>query len=179
MTHPIIDAVRRLRERERLTGDQVQAIEARVHPLVLELTGKREPAVGLEGKFSIYHCAAIALIEGNARPGQFSDEAVTRPDAVELRRKVSATADPALRENQAAVSVTLNDGRRVSEWVEAATGSPENPISDDQLREKFHDLVWPYLPRWKEERLLEMIEGLVDLTDVGAFAELLEPAEGM
>src|SRR5919198_1007969 len=85
----------------------VLAIEARVHPLVLELTGKREPQVGLEGKFSVYHCAAIALIEGHARPGQFSDEAVNRPDAVELRRKVSATADPALAEHQTEVAITL------------------------------------------------------------------------
>jgi 2-methylcitrate dehydratase PrpD len=178
VTHPIIDAVRRMRERERLTADQVQAIEARVHPLVLELTGKREPRVGLEGKFSVYHCAAIALIEGHARPGQFSDEAVNRPDAVGLRRKVSATADPALAEHQTEVAITLTDGRRLTEWVEAATGSPQNPISDEELRGKVHDLIWPFVPRWKEDRLLELIDGLEALPDVGAFAELLAPPEG-
>jgi hypothetical protein len=35
-----------------------------VHPLVLELTGKKTPREGLEGKFSIYHAVAVAIIEG-------------------------------------------------------------------------------------------------------------------
>lgn len=178
VTHPVIDAVRRLRDREGLTANQVEAISARVHPLVLELTGKHEPEMGLEGKFSIFHCAAIALIEGHARPAQFSDEAVRRPEAVELRRKVSVSADSALAENQAEVNITLVDGRTFSEWVEAATGTPENPISDQDLGDKVHDLLWPYLPRWKEERLLELVGSLEELPEVGVIGDLLEPMEG-
>jgi 2-methylcitrate dehydratase PrpD len=177
VTHPIIDGVRRLREAG-VAADRVQQIRARVHPLVLELTGKREPRVGLEGKFSVYHCAAMALLDGNAGPGQFTDEAVMRPAAVELRRKVAVSPDPALRENQAEVTVTLADGRELSEFVEAATGSPENPMPDEELRGKVHDLVWPFLPRWKEQRLFELVESLEGSPDVGAFAEVLEPAEG-
>jgi 2-methylcitrate dehydratase PrpD len=42
-----------------VTPEQVERIELRVHSLVLELTGKKEPADGLQGKFSVYHgCAA-------------------------------------------------------------------------------------------------------------------------
>jgi 2-methylcitrate dehydratase PrpD len=177
VTHPIIDGVRRLRQAG-VTADRVQQIRARVHPRVLELTGEREPQVGLEGKFSVYHCAAMALLEGNAGPGQFTDEAVAHPAAVELRRKVTVTADPSLRENQAEVTVTLADGRDLAEWIEAATGSPENPMPDEELHGKVHDLVWPFLPRWKEQRLFELVESLEELPDAGAFAELLEPAEG-
>ena len=177
VTHPIIDGVRQLREAG-VAADRVQQIRARVHPLVLELTGKREPRVGLEGKFSVYHCAAMALLDGNAGPGQFTDEAVMRPAAVELRRKVAVSPDPALRENQAEVTVTLADGRELTEWVEAATGSPENPMADEELRGKVHDLVWPFIPRWKEQRLFELVESLEGSPDVGAFAEVLEPAEG-
>jgi 2-methylcitrate dehydratase PrpD len=178
VTHPIIDAVRRLREKDQLSVEQIKEISARVHPLVLELTGKRDPRAGLEGKFSVYHCAAIALLEGNAGPGQFTDEAITRPSVVDLRRKVTASADPALRQNQAEVSVTLSNGRRLTEWVEAATGTSQNPISDDDLRRKVHELVWPFIPRWKEQRMLELVNGLEDGPDVSAFAELLEPPDG-
>lgn len=177
VTHPIIDAVRRLRGREQLTPEQVAAIDVRAHPLVPELTGKREPRVGLEGKFSIYHCAAIALLDGAAGPGQFSDGAVRRPEAVELRRRVRVSVEPGLKENQAEVTISLRDGRMLTERVEAATGTPQNPMSDDALREKVHDLVWPFMPLWKEQRLLELVDGLEKLADVGAIAELLEPLE--
>jgi 2-methylcitrate dehydratase PrpD len=177
VSHPTIDAVRRLRERHDLRPEQVAEIRARVHPLVPELMGKREPRVGLEGKFSIFHCAAIALVEGHARPSQFTDEAVNRPEAVDLRRRVAVTADPSMPETQVELTIALRDGRELTEKIEAATGSFANPMGDDELRDKVHDLIWPYLPQVAEERLYELIERLEELADVGAIAELLEPVE--
>lgn len=178
VTHPGIDSVRLLRNEHGLRADQVAAIELRVHPLALELTGKREPAVGLEGKFSIYHCAAMALIEGACGPSQFSDEAVTRPAGVALRRKVSAEVDPRLKEEQARVTIRLTDGRVLEKQIDAATGSPGNPMSDVELQAKHRDLVWPYLPEWKRERLLELVWGLETLDDVRVIPELLSPVSG-
>jgi 2-methylcitrate dehydratase PrpD len=64
-----------------------------VHSLVLELTGKKEPADGLQGKFSVYHGCAVGLIFGRAGEHEFSDAVVNRPDVVELRRKTVATVD--------------------------------------------------------------------------------------
>ena len=56
--HPSIDACVQLRERG-VKPEDVARIELRVHSLVLELTGKKEPADGLEGKFSVYHGCAV------------------------------------------------------------------------------------------------------------------------
>ena len=39
---------------------------SRVHPLVLELTGKKTPQTGLESKFSVYFAAALAIVRGSA-----------------------------------------------------------------------------------------------------------------
>jgi 2-methylcitrate dehydratase PrpD len=51
------------------------------------------------------------------------------------------------------------------------------PSSDQAVRERVHDLVWAYLPRWKEQRLFELVEALAELEGVSAIAELLEPVE--
>src|SRR5271167_5026717 len=59
--HPAIDAAIQLRNENRLTADQIERIELKVHPLVIELTGKKNLREGLEGKFSIYHAVAVAL----------------------------------------------------------------------------------------------------------------------
>ncbi len=64
--HPTIDAAVQIRNEERIKPDQIARIDLKVHPLVLELTGKTEPRTGLEGKFSIYHAAAVAFVEGRA-----------------------------------------------------------------------------------------------------------------
>ena len=59
----------------------------RVNPLVLELTGKKTPYEGLEGKFSIYHSVAVAIVEGAGGEKQFSERAVRDPVIVGLRSR--------------------------------------------------------------------------------------------
>ncbi len=175
VTHPTIDGVRRLRQRYSLQPSQVREIETRVHPLVLELTGKKTPRTGLEGKFSIYFCAAIALIEGNARESQFTDEKVNRQDVVSLRDRVRAVVEPGLGEGQAVVTVRTEDGREFQERVEAASGTPGNPVPDDELVEKFMELVLPVLPKEKAERLVEEVGRLERLDDLSRVIDLATP----
>ena len=64
--HPGIDAVRLMGSKHGVKPEDVERIDLRVAPLVIELTGKMEPRTGLEGKFSVAFASAIALIEGTA-----------------------------------------------------------------------------------------------------------------
>jgi 2-methylcitrate dehydratase PrpD len=64
--HPSIDACVQLRERG-IAAEQIERIELKVHSLVLELTGKKEPADGLSAKFSVYHGCAAGLGTGRHR----------------------------------------------------------------------------------------------------------------
>lgn len=169
--HPGIDAVRRLGQQHGVRPDDVERIDLRVHPLVLELTGKTNPQTGLEGKFSIAFAAAIALIEGTARQRQFSDEAVRRPEVIALRDRVRPAADAALKHTEAVAVARLRTGRTITEHVTAATGTPENPISDAELREKFMDLVEPVLGARAGERIATLVERLDELADVGELVD--------
>src|SRR5207249_9435590 len=129
VSHPTIDAVRHLRQSADLPPENVESIRAEVNPYVLELMGKTEPSVGLEGKFSIYHCAAIAFIDGTARVRQFSDEAIRRPEVAALRNRVKAETDRSLPTSSAIVDLVARDGRTWREEVRDATGTPGNPMS--------------------------------------------------
>jgi 2-methylcitrate dehydratase PrpD len=86
--HPAIDAAIQLRNQYQLTAEQIDHIDLRVNPQVLVLTGKKTPYAGLEGKFSIYHAVAVAVVEGAAGEKQFSERAVRDPVVVALRGKV-------------------------------------------------------------------------------------------
>ena len=172
VTHPAIDAARRLRAMGYEPG-AVARIEAYVHPLVLELCGKTEPRVGLEGKFSIYHCIAMGLLEDAAGPAQFTDALVNRPDAVTLRRKVQATADPGLEEAQARLVLHLADGRPVEVYVPAASGTLENPIGDADLEAKFRALAVPVIGAMAANEVVETVWALERLADVRTLVGLL------
>jgi 2-methylcitrate dehydratase PrpD len=58
--HPTIDGCIQLRNAHSLKAADIAGVRLRVHPLVLELTGKTTPRIGLEGKFSVFHSAAVA-----------------------------------------------------------------------------------------------------------------------
>ena len=155
-----------LRSRERITVEAVDSIAARVHPLVLELVDRKHPRVGLEGKFSFQHSIAVGLVDGAAFPARFTDARVTDPVIAGLRDRISATVDPSLSEDAAVVTLTLKDGRTYTEKVEHATGTPENPMSDAQLEEKFRILVGDVLPREQVEALLGTLWDLENVDDV-------------
>ena len=173
--HPGIDACVQLRE-QGVRPEQVQRIELKVHSLVLELTGKKTPADGLQAKFSVYHGCAAGLTFGRAAEDEFSDAVVNRPDMVALRAKVVATVDDSIGEASADVTAVLNDGRRIHVFVEHAIGSLQKPMSDAQLEGKFHGLSDPVLGAAATARLIQACWQAGSAADVRALAGLAVPA---
>lgn len=165
VTHPAIDAARRLRAMGYEPG-AVAAIDAYVHPLVLELCGKEDPRVGLEGKFSISHCIAMGFLDDAAGPPQFSDHAVRRPEVVALRQKVRPRADATLAEAQARLVLQLPDGRPVEVFVPAASGTLDNPVSDADLVAKFRSLAVPTIGAAASDQVADLVWGLEAVGDV-------------
>jgi 2-methylcitrate dehydratase PrpD len=172
--HPSIDACVQLGERG-VRPEQVLRIELKVHSLVLELTGKKEPADGLQGKFSVYHGCAAGLIFGRAGEDEFSDAVVNRADVVALRRKVVATVDDSIDEAAADVTAVLVDGRLEHVRIEHAIGSLQRPMSDAQLEAKFRGLSEPVIGRDRTDALIAAAWRVGESADVRALTALAKP----
>jgi 2-methylcitrate dehydratase PrpD len=168
--HPAIDAAIQLRNENQLSPGEVKRIELKVNPLVLELTGKKTPREGLEGKFSVYHAVAIALIEGAGGERQFSDRAVRDPTVVELRGKVAPIVDPAIKPEQVDMTIELSDGRMLRKHIEHAIGSLEKPMSDADLERKFLDLAEGILTASQAQRVIDACRSVEALEDAGDIA---------
>ena len=166
--HPAIDAAIQLRNENALKPEQIEAVELHANPLVLSLTGKIDPQTGLEGKFSIYHCIAVGLIQGAAGEKQFADAVVRDPVVVGVRKRVTVRTDPAVKSERCDLTVRLKDGRVLTRHIENAVGSLEKPMSDAALDAKFADLAEGVLPRDRARRLMEMCRGVEGLKDAGA-----------
>jgi 2-methylcitrate dehydratase PrpD len=165
--HPSIDACVQLRE-QGIRAEDVERIELKVHSLVLELTGKKEPADGLQGKFSVYHGCAVGLMFGKAGEHEYDDAVVTHPDVVALRRKVQATVDDGIDEASADVTAVLKDGRRVHVFVEHAIGSLQRPLSDAALAAKFSDQSTPIIGATATQALIDACWNLGNSPNVQA-----------
>jgi 2-methylcitrate dehydratase PrpD len=176
VVHAAIDGCIQLKREHHLRPADIERVELTTNPLVPELCGKRAPANGLEGKFSVYHAAAVALIEEAAGEPQFSDAVVTRPDVVAVRERVFATADASVRKLEAHVSIIMKDGRVLKKHVEHALGTVERPMSDGDLEAKFRVLTDGILSRAQSDRIITLCWGITELENAAALALAAVPA---
>lgn len=135
--HPSIDACVQLHDAGKIRIEDIETVSITAHPLVLELTGKTEPATGLESKFSVFHAAAYALLHGDGGPNAFTDSAATDSAVVALRRRVKVKTTAECHSASVKVEVVLRDGTTVEQVVDRAVGSVDVPLTDEQLDRKF------------------------------------------
>jgi 2-methylcitrate dehydratase PrpD len=169
--HPAIDAAIQLRNEYKLKPEQIDHVDLLVNPLVLELTGKKTPQEGLEGKFSIYHSVAVAIIEGAGGEKQFSDRAVRDPNVVALRGKVMPVVDNSVKPEQVDMTVVLIDGRKLNKRIDHAIGSVEKPMTDSMLEAKFTDLADGILPANQARALMTECWNIEKLSSAAELAK--------
>ena len=174
--HPIIDGCVQLRNEHRLKAGDIESISLKVHPLVVELTGKKTPQVGLEGKFSVFHSAAVAIIHGEGGEDVYSDTCVRDPQVMALRDKVSAAVDKSVHEDAAYITIKLKDGRTLEKHVEHAIGSLARPMSDADLEAKFRKFAQGILSKAETDALIKLCWEIEKLKSAGDIARAAVPA---
>src|SRR5579883_760420 len=170
--HPLIDAVIALRARERIDPASVDAIELRLHPLVLTITGVTEPTSGLQSKFSFRHSAAVALVDGAAGIAQYSDARAADPTIAAQRRKVTAIGDETLRKDEAHAAIVAR-GARHAVHVAHASGTTENPMSDAAIEAKFLANATPAIGDERVRKACALVWSLDEVADVRELITLL------
>jgi 2-methylcitrate dehydratase PrpD len=174
--HPIIDGCVQLRNEYKLKAGDIDSVALQVHPLVLELTGKKTPQVGLEGKFSVFHSAAVAIIHGEGGEDVYSDACVRDPQVIALRDKVSATVDKSVHEDAAHITIKLKDGKTLTKHVEHAIGSLARPMSDADLEAKFRKFAKGILSAGETDALVKLCWSIETLKSAGDIARAAVPA---
>ena len=169
--HPVIDAVIAIRSQAYVDPTRIEAIELRVNPLVVSVTGLEAPGTGLQSKFSVYHSAAVAWIDGAARIPQYTDERASDPAVIALRQRIKVTVDESLRSDQAE-AVVIFDGVRHRTFIEHASGTADNPMSDAEIEAKFLANAEPVIGHDRARHVRDRVHGLDQLTDVRELIQL-------
>ncbi len=112
VNHPTIDGAIQLHHEHRPAADDIAAVRLRVAPLVLDLCNQTNITRGLQGKFSVYHGAAIGLVRGKAGIQEYTDEAVNDPSIKRVRELGTAVGDASITEDQAYIEVELTSGQK-------------------------------------------------------------------
>jgi 2-methylcitrate dehydratase PrpD len=176
VNHPTIDGAIQIHLADRPDPAAIVAVRLRVAPLVLDLCNQQSITRGLQGKFSVYHGAAVGLVRGKAGLREYTDEAVNDPLVKRVRVLATATGDPSVTEDQAGLEVELADGRRLSRFVAQSLGNIHRPLSDTQLDEKFRDQALLVLPAADVDAAIALCWRIDQLDDVGDVVTATLPA---
>lgn len=169
VNHPTIDGAIQIHDAHRIDPQSVAAVRLRVAPLVMDLCNQQNITKGLQGKFSVYHGAAVGLVRGRAGLAEYSDDAVHDRDVKRVRERTTAVGDPSVTEDQARIEVELVSGQTIVLFVEKSLGNLNRPMTDRQLDDKFRDQAVLALPAAQVDTLLDRcwrIDGLGDVSEV-------------
>ena len=176
-THRCIDAALDLVERYDLAPDRVERIHVSTGRMQMLMLRNHRPQTGLEAKFSMEYAVSILLIEGKAGLEQFSDAVVQRPDVQAMIARSRFFVDPERNQSGRTLQTTLlegnvirihmRDGRVITGKSTFAKGSPKNPMSYDEVADKFRgNAEFAKWPKQKAESVIAMVKSLESVPDM-------------
>jgi len=139
---------------------------------------KYRPVTHVDAQFSIPWAVAVAICKNRTGPEEFTERSLGDREVLELASKVTSEVDPAAEavypeKYPATLVATLKDGRQVTAHIEYPKGDPENPVSMNEIVEKFNYLTEKYFDQARREKVVETVMKLDEVSNVSKFGDLL------
>jgi 2-methylcitrate dehydratase PrpD len=172
LLHPTIDAAIALTKHPDFDLRNIAAVDVRMLPFAASVTGLTHPGPGSAARFSAAHCVAFALHSGYLGLDSFTAAAVGDTEVRRLRDAVTVTGDESVGKRGAQVRLTMRDGSVLEHVVQANRGTPDNPLSDDDLDAKLRSVA---VPRLGVKGVNELLAGCWELEILSRASDVLRP----
>ncbi|MEJ2056840.1 MAG: MmgE/PrpD family protein [Desulfofustis sp.] len=179
-----IDCILSLVEEYELSAAEIEAVEIGILDAGFALVAepeeqKRAPQSVVDAQFSMPFGAALAIHRKNASLDRYCMEEIHNPEIIQLMKRVRCVRDPELdrkfpRKWPASVTITTKRGRVLKRHLDYPKGDPENPLSWDELIEKFKTLASEVLRLERCEEIVQLVRRLDDLRDIRELFALLQ-----
>jgi 2-methylcitrate dehydratase PrpD len=179
LTHPGMAVMMELIRKHDIKPGRVKRVAVGTNHNMPNALIHHQPGNELQAKFSMEFCMAILLLERKGGLEQFTDEVVNRPDVQAMIRKVHFGVHP---EAEAAgfdkmttiIEIELDDGKVIKGQADFGKGSPANPMTDEELSEKFRQCAaWGGLDRDQTKAVLDLVWRIDEVRDVNELTRLL------
>jgi 2-methylcitrate dehydratase PrpD len=171
------DAALHLKHAHNIRFADVAKMEVSIPPLRYQRHYHPEVKTGLRGKFAINYVVALALLDGKLAIDTFTDAKANEPQVQDALKKVQVVVDESIPEPgpYCPVSVELKDGSRFSHTAKIAKGHPENPMTEEEVLNKFRANAKQVFSPQKSETVIAKIRNLETVASIKELAALLTP----
>ena len=182
LTHTPISAVLDLVKSNDLHPEHVEKIQIRSLARAADILSdpsKYDPLTKETADHSLPYVIAAALVERQVTPVQFTMERILDPKIREQLRKIEVVADPQIEKvfpglQRVIVNIDTTDGRKLTKQLDYPKGDPRNPLTDQEVEEKFSALAEGVLSLGAQKRVKEAIWRLERVGSISHLMSLME-----
>jgi 2-methylcitrate dehydratase PrpD len=179
LTHPGMTLMLNLIRQHDIRPDQVERVRVGTNQNMPNALIHHQPTTELQAKFSMEFCMAILLLRRRAGLPEFTDEIVNAPEVRAMMQKVEFGVHPVAEaagydKMTTIIEIALKDGRKISGQADFGKGSPANPMSYEEVADKFRECAafrgWPST---KAEQVIDLVRRLESVPKASEVAALL------
>jgi 2-methylcitrate dehydratase PrpD len=187
--HSSIDAALKLVSEYHLKPEQIEAVRVGASRTAIQSVGepvelKRFPQNVVDAQFSIHYAVANALVKGKVGIDHFSLEGIKDTSVRQMTPRVVVEVDEKIERRSgreisgAEVTVTTVDGRTITATVDRPRGDPDNPMTNEELTDKFRDCASHSAKPLSPKNLDSAINALLHLEEVPDISDVIRRLVG-
>lgn len=180
LIHPVLDAIELLKSRHAIQAEEVQEVRVRSMGALVRDFADYRPKGLIDAEFSVPYAVAMSLLGIDAGPAWYSPDRLRDGHVLDLAARVYMQSDEESdeiykneRRYTATVEITLQDGRKVSEYRPRPRGGPLEPLTLTEIENKFMKLATVVLDRHAALRAHDLLTHLEDLADIRVLTNAL------
>ena len=165
--HTALDCLKNIMEKNNISVKNIKNIKAKIsHPTYVHCAWNYKNHNITSAQMNIYYGLALIALEGELFVNQFSKDKISNPEILNFMKKITAEVDPKIESlghefrHMASIELTTNDNKKFSHTEKYRKGSPENPLTKDQIISKFKTLVAYSYDDTKINTIKEKIENI-------------------
>lgn len=175
--HSSLDATSILMKEKNIEAEDVESVTIKTRSLLTdEHHDIRRPQSMTDAQFSVPYCVATMMVHGELTPDLFEDEDIKNPRTLEMIDRIKIVADDRFEKTKytsCELNIQTSDGTTFSRTIMNPRGSTENPMSDQELKNKFRYLSSNAVSPDKAEKIIKIVDALEELEDISSLTKLL------
>lgn len=181
MTHAFADAILAVKRAHNLTVEDIKHITALVHVgeqsvICVPEKNKLKPQNSYDAQFSVHYVIATTFLREKFGLAELEDDVIADPQILDLCSRVSFADDPDSAYPgyfSGAIKVETNDGKIIEHREQINRGASENPLSDQDIKDKYFGNATMTISKPQAERLLDIVMNLDNEDNLDGLAKAL------
>lgn len=183
--HTALDALAAIMREHELSAGDIAAIDAGLSkPTYVHCAWEYKAQGVTAAQMNLYFGLAVIALDGQAFVGQYREERLEDPRILDFIGRITARIDPGIEamghgfRHAARIGVTTRDGRTFAKEILHRRGSPENPLSPDDITAKFRAITAGCLTPANTQRVIDLVAGLETLPSLDELIGLCAAPRG-